>query len=100
MAKVASFNAKRCIFAHDDCRNTGELTHECEIAKNVLHAKFSIFVDDHPLSGQNLAIVGQSKGYKPFREAYEDLHDKWFMEHEYCGMKNIKKYQNKPTEAG
>lgn len=56
------------------------------------------FVDDHPYSGQNLAITGSTAGYKPFREAYEDLHTKWYVEHKFCGMDNIRNYQNKPSD--
>ncbi|KAJ6637146.1 Antigen 5 like allergen Cul n 1 [Pseudolycoriella hygida] len=78
LAHVACFNAKTCVFAHDSCRNT----------------------DAHPYAGQNLAIVGQSQGYKPFREAYEDLHNQWFMEHQYCDMRNIRHFQNRATRPG
>lgn len=76
LAQIACYNAITCEFKHDKCRST----------------------DDFKYAGQNLAIVGQSKGYKPFRDAYEDLHTKWFLEHQHCDMKNIRKYQNKPIK--
>lgn len=57
-----------------------------------------LFEDDHPYSGQNIAVVGQSNGFKSFREAYEDLHNKWYAEHRYCDMNNIRSYKNQPTE--
>lgn len=77
LAKIACCNARTCDFKHDPCRST----------------------DDHKYAGQNLAIVGQSQGYKEFRDAYEDLHTKWFLEHQHCDMHNIRKYQNKPIKA-
>lgn len=61
---------------------------------------FHLLVDSYPYCGQNLAIVGQSKGFKEFREAYQSLHDKWFVEHEFCDMNNIRKFENKPIKAG
>ncbi|KAG4074795.1 hypothetical protein HA402_006434 [Bradysia odoriphaga] len=78
LAQIACYNAITCDFKHDSCRST----------------------DNHKYAGQNLAIVGQTKGYKPFRDAYEDLHTKWFVEHQYCDMNNIRKYHGKPLKPG
>jgi len=74
LAHIACFNAIACVFAHDDCRNTATYRY----------------------SGQNLAIVGQSNGYKSFEEAYKDLHSQWFNENKDANMKLIRKYESKP----
>uniref|UniRef100_A0A023ELJ5 Venom allergen-1 n=1 Tax=Aedes albopictus TaxID=7160 RepID=A0A023ELJ5_AEDAL len=70
LATVASFNARRCKFQHDNCRNTKEFKY----------------------SGQNLAMARFSgKTVKPDERAAFFL-QKWFDEHRHCPKSIIAKF--------
>lgn len=70
MAYVAAFNARRCRFAHDKCRNTVE----------------------YPYSGQNIAIISSSGDYINDRDAITQLFDMWAGESVNCSMGIINSY--------
>lgn len=70
MASIAGFNARRCRFAHDKCRNT----------------------KDYPYSGQNIAIISSSDDFLDDKDAINQLFQMWAGEYVNCTMDVINSY--------
>ncbi|EAT48176.1 AAEL000793-PA [Aedes aegypti] len=70
LAHIASFNARKCIFAHDKCRNTREF-------------KFA---------GQNLAITAFAGYNFQAADRAENFTQEWFNEHKDCPKSYVDSY--------
>ncbi|XP_055601755.1 antigen 5 like allergen Cul n 1-like [Uranotaenia lowii] len=70
LAFIAAANARKCVFAHDECRNTVK----------------------YPISGQNIAYYGYSGGSAKMETVLPFLIEKWYAEYNDCKSEYIKEY--------
>lgn len=70
---MALFNAKRCIFEHDQCRNTFNFPH----------------------SGQNLHLSCSSTRYLDNKEVILKGTSGWFNEYKDCAMDEIREFKHR-----
>lgn len=71
MASLSGFNARDCVFQHDDCRNTHTFKH----------------------AGQNIGIQEQSDQYLDTTAALQKTINDWFDENSKCPPSAIDSYQ-------
>ncbi|XP_037052100.1 antigen 5 like allergen Cul n 1-like [Bradysia coprophila] len=75
LAKLAEYNAKTCIYGHDECVSTAT----------------------HRYAGQNIAIVMSTLNYFESKRAIDLLFKAWFDEYRDCDMTYIDKYRRSDT---
>lgn len=78
LATLAGYNARDCVFKHDDCRNT--------------HA--------YKNAGQNIALEEQSDQYMENTAAIQKSIDEWFNEYTKCPPSVIESYQTGTSVYG
>ncbi|XP_055390550.1 venom allergen 5-like [Condylostylus longicornis] len=75
---MASYNARRCVFAHDDCRKT----------------------NNFPYAGQNIAIAQKWNTDIDTKADIKEMMDDWFSEYKDCDMSFIDNYHKTTLDIG
>lgn len=72
LATAASYNAQRCIFGDDQCRDTAE----------------------YRSAGENVGIIRTSPDVVAPQDAIRQIHGAWFDEYQRANMAQISRYPN------
>lgn len=108
MAKLAEYNVRRCIFAHDECRNTGKTNRNISnmefLFSNEKNLIFFFFfklcqiicklLEKYKYAGQNLGQMKSTKKFASAEDAIKTVTDGWVGEQNDADMSYIEKYRH------